>query len=609
MTTTHSRLLIDCFVAGAADLKQRSALVDAINVFPVMDGDTGQNMTATLEIFSSCKDSLRRSALSALPSLLNGPLLREAKGNSGIILAQFIVGFIDALSQWPKINRDAFAAAVRTGSEQAVGAVASPRQGTMLTLMDELARICGELPAKLTLDVHRQLENRMAESVRRTTGQLSSLKQAGVVDSGALGFHIFASGLTLVLPAITAPDAVAAVIAARIRGEEHCFIGNIESAISPAFRDAARQKATKYRYCVNLLVELRDGHPTHADFSTMGDSVNTITLGDLLKLHIHTNHPEAIVSVTERWGRIADSKIQDMVEALIREASPPSSSDNGWQRFRIVGDSSMSLSPSLGSRWGIARIDNYVSSQGRAIRDSQINSDELYSQMRTGQTFTTAHISREVVTEFFTTELQRSEHLLFIAVGQAYTGTQQIVLSARERHPEKHRITVLDSVAASGQQGVVALATAQFAREATSLEAVLDFAANQISLCREYLVIDDLSYLRRSGRIGRIRATLASVLTIKPIVGHGHNGAVTHTKTRSHEAAVDEIFSRVAAHPGEGRLLTMVEYTDNRPWAEHVAKTFRDKLPDGTDVVLSPLSSSSGVHMGPGTWGVAVTRC
>ena len=121
-------------------------------------------------------------------------------------------------------------------------------------------------------------------------------------------------------------------------------------------------------------------------------------------------------------------------------------------------------------------------------------------------------------------------------------------------------------------------------------------------------MIDDLSYLQRSGRIGKIRAAFASVLTIKPIVGHGSSGAVTYAKVRSHDAAVEEIHSRITAHPGTGKLLAMVEYTDNRPWAEQVAQTLREKLPDDVEIILSPLSSSSGVHMGPGTWGVAVTR-
>ena len=92
------------------------------------------------------------------------------------------------------------------------------------------------------------------------------------------------------------------------------------------------------------------------------------------------------------------------------------------------------------------------------------------------------------------------------------------------------------------------------------------------------------------------------------MLGHGLDGAITYGKVRSHEAAIEEIGQRVSSHPGQGSLLVLIEYTDNRDWVARVAAHLQDILAPDTEILYSPLSSTSAVHMGPGTWGVAVTR-
>ncbi len=118
----------------------------------------------------------------------------------------------------------------------------------------------------------------------------------------------------------------------------------------------------------------------------------------------------------------------------------------------------------------------------------------------------------------------------------------------------------------------------------------------------------NLKCLSRTGRIGKIKAAMAGVLSVKPIVGHGHNGAVTHTKVRNHKAATHEIIDRIKRHPGTGKLMIMLEHTDNLDWINEVFSQLEQALPKDTEFINSPLSSTSSVHMGPGTWGVTVTR-
>ena len=297
-----------------------------------------------------------------------------------------------------------------------------------------------------------------------------------------------------------------------------------------------------------------------------------------------------------------------MTEAFIQNGPKQRASETVNKKYRIVGDSSMSLDKETAMKWGIARIDNYVTAQGKSIPDSEIDLNGLFAMMREGYVFSTAQTSAEAVKAFFDRQLQSSENLIFLAVGHAYTGTQETVRRARNGHNAKDKIFILDTRAASGQQGLIALAVAQFSEQAADIGLLLKYAEKQIAECREYLVIDNLEYLRRSGRIGKIKAKMASALTIKPIVGHGKSGAVTYAKVRSHEAAIAEITKRAVNHPGHGPLMVMVEFTDNRARAVSVAESLGETLPKGTEILLTPLSSSSAVHMGPGTWGVSVTR-
>jgi DegV family protein with EDD domain len=228
--------------------------------------------------------------------------------------------------------------------------------------------------------------------------------------------------------------------------------------------------------------------------------------------------------------------------------------------------------------------------------------------MREGQVFTTAQASPAEARAFVDALLASPGHAVYLAVGRGYTGTQDLVRAAAAGHPERDRLTILDTRAASGQHGLAVLLTARRARSAASVGELVAYAERQIETCREYLAIESLAFLSRTGRVGKIQAALAGALSVRPIVGHGGDGAVTYAKVRSEEAAIREVVGRVAAHPGDGRIVVMLEYTDNRKRVEEIGAILAAALPPDTEILYSPLSSTAAVHMGPGTWGVAVSR-
>jgi len=492
----------------------------------------------------------------------------------------------------------------------AYGAVREPVEGTMLTVMTDLSSALTAAAGRLDGSSHALLEKDLAASVARTPDLLPRLREAGVVDSGALGFHVFACGLTLAFCALGDRPAGLALIAERLAGRTAAPVEEIASRIDPAFLARAAKDPSGMRYCMDVIIAPASPPPDGwtARFEAIGASVDAVRREGLIKLHVHCDDPDLVRAEAARLGRVLRAEAEDMTVGFLADGPVPATSATSGAAVRVVGDSSMSLPHDLAASLGVARIENHVNVMGRMVRDADLDPAALFAGMREGKAFTTAQTSAADVRRFIDEQLTPPGRLIYLAVGGAYTGTQHLVCAVVRDHPLGDRVTVLDTRAASGQQGLAVLATARKAAVTDDLAEVEEYARRQIETCREYLVIDSLEYLSRSGRIGKVKAALAGALGLKPVVGHGGSGAVTYAKARSHEAALAEVCRRVAAHPGEGRLLVMLEHTDNAPWLERVRRALEASLDPPAEFVTSPLSATSAVHMGPGTWGVAVTR-
>lgn len=603
-------LLISALLAGATNLGRQAALLDRINVFPVVDGDTGRNMDHTLGGLVSRLDSPMRPSDQSIAQLTCPALLQSAQGNSGVILSQFLIGFLEHLDQTQPLTERGFTEALTVGSDLAHRSVSDPQPGTMLTTMADLATLLNTDDTISDLAAHGRFERKLAASVAKTKEQLPCLAQANVVDAGALGFYIFASNLTLVLPASCGDEQAQTKIAARRAGQDEAPMSDISGQIDPQYLAAVGNQPPDYRYCVNLLFELESKATQHwrKPFEALASSIEAVTHGAQVKLHLHANKPDLIVATARRIGRVLDHSVEDMAAQLERRKAPPAiTSTELGQRFRVVGDSAISLPYELAAENGIARFENRVMAHGKSFTGQTLDREKLFANMRAGHQYTTAMTSPAEITQFFDEQLTTCEHLFYLAVGKAYSGTQELVKQTLASHPQRDRLTIVDTRAASGQQGLICLAAAQHAKQAKTRDQVGAFIDRQITGCREYLVIDDLKYLTRTGRIGKIKAAFAGVLSLKPIVGHGDHGAITHAKVRSHRAALTHIADRIQERPSTGQLLIMVEYTDNRDWATRVAAHLQSLLPSPPQILLAPLSATSAVHMGPGTWGITVT--
>ena len=208
--------------------------------------------------------------------------------------------------------------------------------------------------------------------------------------------------------------------------------------------------------------------------------------------------------------------------------------------------------------------------------------------------------------EYYRRVVNQFEHVLYLCVGSAFTGNYDVAVEWKAENDPDDRLTIIDTGAASGRLGAIALATARFAIHARKPQAVIDFAHKVVSASREFIFLDRLKYLAAGGRMPKAKAVFGELLRVKPIVSPTAGGVkkVGTAKTRNGQLRfalekIEETFDE------KDTPFIMLEYSDNYDWVDTaVKKTIELRCPHA-EIKLQPLSLTSAAHMGPGTWAMA----
>ncbi len=293
----HLRNMI---ISGANNLENNKSLVNSLNVFPVPDGDTGTNMSLTMN--SAVKEVNKSKELDVAAiadSVANGSLM-GARGNSGVILSQIFRGFAKALKNVNEIDAPALANALMEGSNTAYKAVMKPTEGTILTVIRESAEY-GIKIAKNTAnatDFLGKVIEKADETLNRTPDMLPILKQAGVVDAGGKGLIYILKGMHQYL---ISEDIIQLSEAAEEEPEQ---------AAKPVYEDIV------YGYCTEFFIKGKalDPEEFKKKITEIGDSIVVVGDENLIKVHIHTNNPGVIIEKALQLGFLSKIKIDNMRE-------------------------------------------------------------------------------------------------------------------------------------------------------------------------------------------------------------------------------------------------------------------------------------------------------
>ncbi len=295
---------------GAKELSSNADEVNKLNVFPVPDGDTGDNMRMTIESGISEIESVDSDNVGAVMKSLSHGMLLGARGNSGVILSQFFAGMAKGLEASEKADPKTLGEALRLGVQQAYSSVMTPTEGTILTVAREAVEYAvSRINSKSTVrTLFADLSSEMSASLVRTPELLSVLKEAGVVDSGAAGLYYIIDGFNRVLSGkkISKPLKESAM-------QNEAKISNGDS-FGP-------DSIMIYGYCTECLLQLQraktdinkfDIEEMRSYLSKIGDSIVAFKNDSIVKVHIHTLTPERVLEYARAFGEFLSVKIENM---------------------------------------------------------------------------------------------------------------------------------------------------------------------------------------------------------------------------------------------------------------------------------------------------------
>ena len=309
--SVNAALMRRLFLAGAQAIDSEKDVINELNVFPVPDGDTGTNMTMTIMSAAREVNALENPGMEELAKAISSGSLRGARGNSGVILSQLLRGFTKVIRDYDEITVDVVSAAFTKAVETAYKAVMKPKEGTILTVAKGGAEKAAELVGQTEdlVEFVGKIIEYMEEVLALTPELLPVLKEAGVVDSGGQGLLVIMKGGYEVLC-----------------GKEFTFTGEsattapAQSERGPVNTENISTSDIKFGYCTEFIILLekqfseQDEMKFKAFLESIGDSIVCVADDEVVKVHVHTNHPGKAFEKGLEYGQLTKMKVDNMRE-------------------------------------------------------------------------------------------------------------------------------------------------------------------------------------------------------------------------------------------------------------------------------------------------------
>lgn len=585
----NGKRLYYAFVNGADRVIQEKEELNRINVFPVPDGDTGSNLAATLEnVLFNLRGygSLKETADAIAEAALEG-----ARGNSGIIFAQFLSGLAEyACHENSYFSVIDFAEAMNSTVYRLYDAVADPVEGTMITVIREWAEKLDELKEE-TADFRTLFAGafvRARESLAETPEKLKVLKETGVVDSGARGFVLFLEGIQ---DFINGGDMNEAVLS---REEEP----------ETFHKDYHEPKENiTFRYCTEVLVRGEKLEPSvlRNAVASLGDSVITAGTDRVVRVHIHTDAPHKVMAALSSYGKLHGQKADDMLrqyQDVYRRKSP----------VALVTDSIADLPREIVDGEQIHVIPLNIDIDGSSYLDRlTVKPEMIYAFLDfPGKKVSSSQPNEAAVRNFFEFLLSSGMYcnVLVLSVSSALSGTYSVFCRAAEKFGG--RVEVVDTRLNSGAQGLLVAAIARFLNSGGTFSEAVAKSRCLRNRGRIFVSVPTLKYMVRGGRVSAFGGFLGRVFNIRPIVsldadGAGRAFSVSFSPEGSMKK-IGKIFSASVRTKGIDSYAVL--YSGDREKAEEAADNFR-KISGLAPAYVTEISSIVAMNSGKGAIGLA----
>lgn len=534
----NGETLYYAFLSGVKQVRKQKNVLNKINVFPIADGDTGTNLISTMNTIVE-ETKVQNSIKSTLNSMADVALI-GARGNSGIIFAQFINGINEEIKENEVLTAATFAESLKKAVPYAYKAILNPVEGTMLTVIREWVDSVYKLK-----DVTKNLEEILIitledakRSLKNTPNILEILKKCSVVDSGASGFVSFLEGVVDFIKdkeTIKLEDNNKEIVF-----EEETYNYNLD---------------IKYRYCTEALIsnENLNSDEIKNAVKHLGDSLIVAANSNKARIHIHTNRPDELFYILREKGEIIQQKVDDMKKQykIVHDRI---------NKTAILTDSIADLPEELIEKYQIQVIPMNLIIDGSTYLDKlTIKPDKFYSMIDNLSEYpTSSQPSQKSIENIFSFLTSHYESIISIMVSKEMSGTFNVALKAAEKFiKEGKKITVINSKLNSGAEGLLVLEAAKELENGKSYKEVVDIIEASIKKTKIYVGVNTFKYMVKGGRVSSIMGVLGKVLNLKPIVSIDENGkGIAFGKTFSKQSNTKKILKIVRKADEEKKIIS-----------------------------------------------------
>lgn len=500
--------IYDYITAGAQKLIHQEAALNAINVFPVADGDTGSNLAYTMKCILAGAKRVPHAgeALDAISAVA----LEDAYGNSGAIFASYLYGLSKEAKMKESLNLAEFSEMAYSAVNYAYEALAKPTEGTILTVMKAWGSYLEKHHSQ-----HQSLASLMSDAathakkaLANTKHQLKVLADADVVDAGAQGFIYFLEGIRDYL--------------------QNGFVNMVQSIQPKAIVHS--HSHSDHQYCTEFLFEPTEAYNKQKLFETLSttdDAVIVQRIGDFVKVHTHTNAPDIAHALVRDHGKIIKSKVDDMFFQIALQKAPT-------RPIGIVTDSIATLSEEMAQSGLVYQIPLQLILEGQTYTDLlTLKNANLFARLEaTKQPATSAQPGESAIAKNLRMMLDHFDHIIGIFVSSEMSGMYQKVMAAT-KDLDQDRITLIDSKTNSAAQGLMVHTLYEGVKAGHSLEALVGSLKSRQRHYKIFVEIPDLQYATISGRVPKVVGMIAGALKLKAMISIDENGKGTVTRDRS----------------------------------------------------------------------------
>jgi DegV family protein with EDD domain len=584
------RRLYYTFIAGARKVIEHQVELNKINVFPVNDGDTGTNLASTIRAVIDSIHPHRSYKITA--DRIAETTLVNARGNSGIIFAQFLYGMSTETGNYKTITISQFAESIKNSVRYIYEAVSNPVEGTMLTVIKDWANYIYENRYKIN-DFNEMFISSLSvlnKSLIETKSKLAILAKANVVDAGARGFVFFVEGIIDFIASRNLKELI------KVKAETGVF-EKIEESIP---------EKVDFRYCTEALIKKSslDGNGLRSILENYGNSIVVAGSDRMRRIHLHTNTPAELFNELRLTGILAFQKADDMVRQ----------SDVVYNRkwkIALVTDSTCDLSQELIDNYQINMVPCNISfGENHYLDKITIQPEQFYTLLEENKDYPkSSQVNEKSFVNLYSHLASHYDSIIAIHLSDKLSGTFNSSQKAAQAISKEFNkpISVINSKNLSGALGLVILRTAQAIEAGFSHNQIVEMSEKWTKNLKIFVSVKDIKYLIRGGRLSAAKGLVARILNINPIVSIDESGkAIVFDKAFNQKANMEKVMGHIRRISQERTIWNYVVMHAHNPeaarWYSEKMQTFTGKTPASV-VNISP---TIGANAGIGAAAVAI---